>query len=119
MIDFKGLGRRAKAAPGYREASCMLSLPDEHGRTFRLLAPKKWTQESGPTLRCSPDVAALLPDLSDHTTLWALVGVAFDGTVIHGSVTLMPSGWANLSNRSGAFGGPCLAEVVVFALERA
>ena len=118
-MDLQDLGRRAKAAPSYREILGMLSLPDEHGRTFRLLAPRKWTQESGPTLRCSPDVAALLPDLSDHTTLWALVGVAFGGTVIHGSVTLMPSGWANLSNRSGAFGGPCLAEVVVFALERA
>lgn len=115
MIDFKGLGRRAKAAPGYREASGMLSLPDEHGRTFRLLAPRKWVQESGPILRCGPDVAALLPNLCDHSTLWALVGlVVADGYTLAPATATQP--WV-LSFGARVYHGASLAETAVSALE--
>lgn len=94
----------------------MLSLPDKHGRTFRLLAPRKWTQESGPLLRCGPAVAELLPDLSDHATLWALVGVLLDPINHRGGVSITPN-WANVSNRKGAYSADHLAVVVVEALE--
>lgn len=114
-MDHQDLGRRAKAAPGYREILGMLSLPDQHGRTFRLLAPRKWTQESGPVLRCGPDVAGLVPDLSDHATLWALVG----GVIVDG-YALVPAtaarSWAFVSDCQ-TFRGPSLAEIVVLVLE--
>ncbi len=115
MIDYQDLGRRAKAAPGYEERPGMLSLPDKHGRTFRLLAPRRWTQEAGPLLRCGPDVAESLPDLSDHATLWALVGV-----VMADGFALVPAtaacSWAFVSDCQ-TVRGPSLAEIVVLALE--
>lgn len=114
-MDLRDLGHRAKAAPGYREASGMLSLPDEHGRTFRLLAPRKWVQESGPILRCSPNVATLLPDFSDHATLWALVGLVIaDGYTMTPATASQPCGF---SFGARVYHGASLAETVVFALE--
>lgn len=117
-MDLQDLGRRAKSAPSYREIPGMSTLPDEYGRTFRLWSPqspRKWVQESGPILRCSPNVATLLPDFSDHATLWALVGLVIaDGYTMTPATATQP--WA-LSFGARVYHGASLAETAVSALE--
>jgi hypothetical protein len=81
------LARRAVAA-GFRWEAGAVSLPDKHGRRWRMRKYRKTVEpmlEWKPVLRCpAPPLADLLPDLTDAATLGVLlrqVREAWRGTV--------------------------------------
>lgn len=134
--ELMALGRRAIACEGWRGMPGMKSLPDSHGRVYRVCQSERGglrlTQEAGRRLRQpAPDVHSLIPDLSDPATLGcllALVREAFQAPY-SGVVWSNIGGWTcaiigsdgNEQGRltQGLFLGDTEAEALVAALEAA
>ncbi len=87
------LAREAVGLPTWRWLPGMLTLPDGHGRVWRVVSVDTGTSAvrpplalaSGPVLRCvAPPLAAMLPDLSDDCTRGGVLRLVEDA---------YPDGW--------------------------
>jgi len=130
LID---LGRRAVACKGWRCGPGVKSLPDAHGRVWRVCQSERGGlrlfQEAGRRLReRAPEIGNLIPDLSDPATLGCLLALVIehhptariqfiqriDSGERHAIVT-----WEALDGRTHSTGKRPTAEALVAALEAA
>jgi len=126
----RDLGLRAVSCAGWRWLPGSLSLQDEHGRTYRALAPEppqigtRLVHERGRRIRQkAPPLAQLVPDFRDPCTLGGLLALVREAWGDQfASVQWSPdAGWFMVHVGTWPAGvpasGPSEAEALVAALE--